>query len=94
VCQVRFGKAISPRKRRSVLTVWPWTAEILQQWNEGIRPLHAAEGCPAMWPSERVPRIGLAAIDTCVSSDFRTRTLRRALDQAVDAALREDRRAP
>jgi len=65
VCQVRFGKAMkgSPPKRRSVLTVWPWAAEILQQWNEDIRPLHAAEGCPAMWPSERVPRIGLAAID-------------------------------
>ena len=34
------------------------------------------------------------AIYTCVSSDFRTRTLRRALDQTVDAALREDRGAP
>jgi hypothetical protein len=34
------------------------------------------------------------AIYTCVSSDFRTRTLRRALDQTVDAALREDRRTP
>ena len=65
VCQVRFGKAMkgSPPKRRSVLAVWPWAAEILQQWNEDIRPLHAAEGCPAMWPSERAPRIGLAAID-------------------------------
>ena len=58
VCQVRFGKAGkgSPPKRRSVLTVWPWAAEILQQWAEDIRPLHAAQGCPAMWPSERVPR--------------------------------------
>ena len=27
------------------------------------------------------------AIYTCVSSDFRTRTLRRALDQTVQAAL-------
>ena len=65
VCQVRFGKAMkgSPPKRRSVLAVWPWAAEILQQWDEDIRPLRAAEGCPAMWPSERAPRVGLAAID-------------------------------
>jgi integrase/recombinase XerC len=148
VCQVRHGKAGkgSPPKRRSVLAVWPWAAEVLQQWAGDIRPLHAADGNPAMWPSERVPRIGLQAIDarfgayrdalgldsgldfhslrrsyvthliearwdallvqqqaghehagttaiyTCVSSDFRTRTLRRALDQTVGAALREDRR--
>jgi site-specific recombinase XerD len=32
------------------------------------------------------------ALYTCVSSDFRTRTLRRALDQTMDAALRGDRR--
>jgi hypothetical protein len=34
VCRVRFGKARrgSPPKPRSVLTVWPWTTEILQQW--------------------------------------------------------------
>ncbi|MGH3196976.1 MAG: tyrosine-type recombinase/integrase, partial [Streptosporangiaceae bacterium] len=143
VCYVRFGKASkgSAPKRRSVLTVWPWSADVLQQWNEGIRPLRAAGGNPAMWPSERVSRIGLAAIDarfgayrdalgldagldfhslrrsyvthlieagwdalfvqqqaghehasttaiyTCVSSDFRVRTLRRVLDQTVDAAL-------
>jgi integrase/recombinase XerC len=29
------------------------------------------------------------ALYTCVSSDFRTRTLRRALDQTLDAALRD-----
>jgi len=33
------------------------------------------------------------AIYTCVSSDFRTRTLRRALDATVQAALRPARRA-
>jgi site-specific recombinase XerD len=31
------------------------------------------------------------AIYTCVSSDFRTRTLRRALDATVQAALRRSR---
>ncbi|MFI0234802.1 hypothetical protein [Streptomyces sp. NPDC017086] len=33
------------------------------------------------------------AIYTCVSSDFRTRTLRRALDATMQAALRPARRA-
>jgi integrase/recombinase XerC len=150
VCQVRSGEAGegSPPRRRSVLAVWPWAAEVIQQRAEDIRPLHAAEGNPAMWPPERVPRIGLAAIDarfsayrdalgldggldfhslrrsyvthpieagrdalfvqqqaghehasttaicTCVSSDFRTRTLRRVLDQTAAAALRGDRRTP
>ena len=36
VCQVRFGKAMkgSPPKRRSVLTVWAWVPEVLDQWIE------------------------------------------------------------
>jgi site-specific recombinase XerD len=142
VCYVRHGKAMkgSAPKRRSVLTVWPWVAESLQQWTTEIRPLLAAKSTPvsaALWPSERAPRIGLAQIDarfaairdtlglrpgldfhslrrsyvthliaagwdplfvqhqvghehasttaiyTCVSSDFRTRTLRRALDATM-----------
>ncbi|MFE7779048.1 tyrosine-type recombinase/integrase [Streptomyces sp. NPDC057445] len=33
------------------------------------------------------------SIYTCVSSDFRTRTLRRALDSTVEAALKPVRRA-
>jgi hypothetical protein len=33
------------------------------------------------------------SIYTCVSSDFRTRTLRRALDQTLDAATRPARTA-
>jgi len=143
VCQVRFGKASkgSPPKRRSVLTVWTWTPEILAEWVEEFRPLLAPPNCPALWPSERAPRVALTqinarfaayrdalgldpaldvhslrrsyvthliedgydalfvqqqvghehasttAIYTCVSSDFRTRTLRRALDQTLAAAL-------
>jgi site-specific recombinase XerD len=143
VCQVRFGKASkgSPPKRRSVLTVWTWTPEILTEWVSEFRPLLAPPDCPALWPSERAPRVALTqinarfaayrdalgldpgldvhslrrsyvthliedgydalfvqqqvghehasttAIYTCVSSDFRTRTLRRALDQTLAAAL-------
>jgi len=143
VCYVRYGKAMkgSPPRRRSVLTVWPWVAEVLAEWTTVIRPLHQLEGNPALWPTERAPRISVHQIDhrfaacraalglgegldfhslrrsyvthliedgwdplfvqqqaghrhasttaiyTCVSSDFRTRTLRRALDATMDAAL-------
>src|SRR5258708_14062421 len=69
-CQVRFGKAMkgSPPKRRGVLAVGPWSAEVLQQWAEDVRPLHAAPGNPAMWPPERGPRTGPAAIDARVAA--------------------------
>ncbi|XVU24200.1 tyrosine-type recombinase/integrase [Actinoplanes sp. CA-054009] len=147
VCRVRFGKARrgSPPKPRSVLTVWPWTTEILQQWIDEVRPLLTDGSSPAMWPTERGPRISVSAIDrrmadyrrsldlpegldfhslrrsyvthliedgwdplfvqqqvghehasttsiyTCVSSDFRTRTLRRVLDATIDGAMRTER---
>lgn len=142
-CQVRFGKAKkgSPPKRRSVLTVWDWTADVLQEWFSEVRPLLGVDANPAAWPSERGQRIGCQRLDsrflayrqglgldegldfhslrrsyvthliedgwdprfvqeqvghehasttsiyTCVSSDFRTRTLRRHLDATVAAAL-------
>lgn len=140
---VRHGKAQrgSPPKRRSVLTVWPWTVEVLEQWFEEVRPLFGAEDHLAAWPSERRARVGLEVINhrlagyrdalgmgpgldfhslrrsyvthliedgwdprfvqeqvghnhasttsiyTCVSSDFRIRTLRRVLDGMLDDAL-------
>jgi site-specific recombinase XerD len=143
VCYVRFGKAMegSPPKRRSVLTVWPWTVDVLRQWIGEVRPLIAGPANAALWPTERSERISLnevnrrlatyrtalgladgldfhslrrsyvthlieagwdplfvqhqvghehastTSIYTCVSSDFRTRTLRRALDQTMHDAL-------
>jgi site-specific recombinase XerD len=143
ICYVRYGKATtgSAPKRRSVLTVWGWVPEVLQEWVTQFRPLLAPAGSPALWPSERAARVGLQRVNsrfaayrdalglpggldfhslrrsyvthlvedgwdarfvqeqaghqhasttsiyTCVSSDFRTRTLRRALDQTVQAAL-------
>jgi integrase/recombinase XerC len=147
----------SPPKRRSVLTVWEWVAEVTGEWIAEIRPLVArAGGSPALWPTERADRISLGAIDhrfaaarealglpdgldfhslrrsyvthliedgwdpffvqqqvghehssttsiyTSVSSDFRVKTLRSALDATVTAALAkppahgpgEPRRAP
>lgn len=143
VVYVRYGKANkgSAPKRRSVLTVWPWTADILQQWFTEFRPLFGTDGNPSAWPSERGHRVGVEVLDhaltgcrdalgldrgldfhslrrsyvthliedgwdprflqeqlghehasttsiyTCVSSDFRTRTLRRTLDDMVAEAL-------
>ena len=140
---VRYGKAKkgSPPKRRSVATVWTWTAEVLEEWVTEFRPHLAAPGSTALWPSERGERIGLQRINsrfagyrdalgldagldfhglrrsyvthlieagrdplfvqfqcghehasttslyTCVSSDFRTRTVRRALDETLAAAM-------
>ncbi len=149
VCYVRHGKAMkgSPPKRRSVLTVWGWLPEIIEQWTTEVRPLLVAtQNNPALWPSERAARVGLTQINnrfaayrdalglergldmhslrrsyvthlieagwdalfvqqqvghehasttsiyTCVSSDFRTRTLRRALDATIAAALPADRK--
>lgn len=148
VCRVRFGKARkgSPPKPRSVLTMWPWTVEVLAEWVQQGRPLMAEAGASAaLWPSERGQRITVGVINkrlteyrtalglgsgldfhslrrsyvthlieagwdplfvqqqvghehasttaiyTCVSSDFRTRTLRRALDATMQAAVRPDR---
>ncbi|OLT30463.1 integrase [Nocardiopsis sp. CNR-923] len=151
VCQVRHGKAKkgSPPKRRGVLTIGPrhgtggmdWIVDVLEQWTEQVRPAFAHADSPALWPSERGPRIGFTqmntrfaayrdaigldpaldfhslrrsyvthliedgwdarfvqeqvghehasttALYTCVSSDFRIRTLLKALDQTTHAAL-------
>jgi Transposase IS116/IS110/IS902 family/Phage integrase family len=43
-----------------VLTVWPWTVEILQQWTQEIRPLMAEAGSPAL---ERGERLTVSAIN-------------------------------
>ncbi|GHE72619.1 tyrosine-type recombinase/integrase [Streptomyces capitiformicae] len=151
LCRVRFGKAKkgSPPKRRSVLTVWDWSPDILDEWFTEIRPLFGTDGNPAAWPSERGLRVGCqrlnsrfgayrkelgldekgldfhslrrsyvthliedgwdprfvqeqvghehastTALYTCVGSDFRTRTLRRHLDDTVAAALEAQNRRP
>lgn len=141
VCQVRWGKAAKggPPRRRSVLTVFGWSTEVLTEWVEDVWPTLEPEGT-GLWPSERGPLVsedrinaaftrsaraaglpgGLSlhclrhsyvthliedgydalfvqqqagheyastlAIYTSVSSDYKTRTLRAALDGAVEAA--------
>lgn len=140
VVAVRYGKAMrgSPPKRRSVLTVFDWSVEVLSEWI--VDGLPGFGGGLDLFPSERGGRVdrspmarfaryqdqlglhqgldfhslrrsyathlleaGLdalfvqkqlghehastTAIYTCVSSDFRTRTLRTALDGILADAL-------
>lgn len=139
VCYVRWGKASrgSAPRRRSVLTVMPWSVEVLEEWVTSAWPRMQRGTATGLWPSERAGRVsedrfnaafaqaaadaGLAAglgphclrhsyvthlvedgydalfvqqqagheyasttaLYTSVSSDYRTRTLRSALDHAV-----------
>lgn len=144
VCYVRFGKAKagSDPKRRSVLTVFDWSTEVLAQYFDEVRPHFGRDGSTAAWPSERGERVGLQRLNsrfaayrdalgmdsygldfhsfrgsyvthliedghdprfvqeqvghehasttslyTCVSSDFRVRSLRRFLDATLAQAL-------
>jgi site-specific recombinase XerD len=144
VVYVRWGKASkgSAPKRRSVLTVFPWSVTVVDEWLSGYRDLFpTAEASSSLWPTERGARLTLGALSdrfavyrdqlglpcelglhclrhsyvthlieagydalfvqqqvghshasttalyTSVSSDYRTRTLRRVLDATVDAAL-------
>lgn len=144
VLYVRWGKASkgSPPKRRSVLTVFPWSVLVLREWLGGYRDLFdTAAHSASLWPTERAVRLTLGALGerlaqyrtatglppelglhclrhsyvthlieagydplfvqqqvghsyasttalyTSVSSDYRTRTLRRVLDATLDAAL-------
>lgn len=147
---VRFGKA--PRggapKRRTVLTVMPWSVEVLREWVEEIRPIFPRATYVALWPTERGDRIsehamtnrfceyrkalGLpdalgphclrhsyvthliedgfdplfvqqqvghehastTAIYTSVSSDYKARVLRAALDKTVTKATSAQRGGP
>lgn len=144
VVYVRWGKASkgSAPKRRSVLTVFPWSVKVMRQWLDGYRELfETAAGSTALWPSERSQQLDMGALSdrfaayrdalglpaelslhclrhsyvthlieagydplfvqqqvghsyasttslyTSVSSDFRTRTLRRVLDGTIGRAL-------
>jgi integrase/recombinase XerD len=144
VVQVRYGKAKngSPPKRRSVLTVFDWTPEVIADWLAHGQP-YMDDGID-LFPSERgvlvsedtllrrfrryCDDLGLSAgldlhslrrsyathliedgwdpmfvqhqmghehasttaLYTCVSSDYRIRTLRRVLDATVTDALTLD----
>jgi site-specific recombinase XerC len=141
---VRYGKAKkgSPPKRRSVLTVFDWTPEVIADWlahgqpfmDDGIDLFPSEKGalvaevtllrrfrryCDELGLSEGLDLHSLrrsyathliedgwdpmfvqhqmghdhastTALYTCVSSDYRIRTLRRVLDATVKDALALD----
>jgi integrase/recombinase XerC len=59
VCYVRFGKGShgSGPKRRSVLTVMPWSVDVLTEWVSEVWPYCRHENSAALWPSERSERM-------------------------------------
>ena len=63
--------------------VWPWSAQIIEQWVCEVRPLLAAEGNPALWPSERGPRVGLQRLDSRLCAYRREL----GMDEGVDFQL-------
>ncbi len=66
VVYVRHGKAMrgSPAKRRSVLTVFDWAAECLEEWVSEVRGHYpSAVGWPAMFPSERSGRVDVTSLN-------------------------------
>jgi len=63
--RVRYGKASrgSAPKRRDVFTVWPWVADVLEQYVDEIRPLFGFDDQPALWLTERGGRISGRHVD-------------------------------
>jgi len=59
-CYVRHGKGShgSGPRRRTVLTVMPWSVEVLKEWAEEVLPGLETGVNTAMWPSERSVRVG------------------------------------
>ena len=60
VLYVRWGKAGkgSTPKRRSVLTVFPWSVRVIDQWVDQCRKLVPTSGAStSLWPSERSGRL-------------------------------------
>ncbi len=58
-CNVRYGKAMrgSPPRRRTVLTVMPWSVDVLREYLAEVRPLYPVGRQPCLWPTERGGRI-------------------------------------
>lgn len=81
VLHVRHGKAMrsSPPKPRSVLTVFGWSVDCVDEWVREVRPFVADVGERALWPTERHSRIGLSRI----GSRFRDIRTEAELDDAL-----------
>jgi site-specific recombinase XerD len=65
VLYVRWGKANrgGAPKKRSVLTVFPWSVSVLREWIDEHRILMSTSArSTALWPSERSGRMGIASM--------------------------------
>lgn len=58
---VRWGRASkgSPLRRRTVLTVMPWSPQVLDEYVQRVRPLYGTAAGPVLWPTEPDGRIGV-----------------------------------
>jgi hypothetical protein len=74
VLYVRHGKAKkgSPPKRRGVVTVWDWSAEVLQEWLEEVGPLFPTAASSACWPLGTRAVCGLATACSTTRSGGRS----------------------
>src|SRR5713101_6018290 len=59
ILSVRYGKAMkgSPPRRRSVLTVMPWSVEVISEYVQDIRPKFGFSEHPGLWVTERGQRV-------------------------------------
>lgn len=62
---VRWGKASKggPPRRRTVLTVMPWSVDVLAEYVGVIRPLYDAGDTGPLWPTERGGRVSLSHVN-------------------------------
>jgi integrase/recombinase XerC len=62
---VRYGKAMrgSPPRRRTVGTVMPWAAGVVEEYLAEVRPCYGLPEHPALWLTERGERISTRAVD-------------------------------
>lgn len=60
VVRVRYGKASrgGPPKPRTVLTVMPWSVEVLEEYLGEVRPRYGLGASGPLWPTERGGRVG------------------------------------
>lgn len=64
VLSVRFGKAKAggPPRRRSVLSVFGWAVEVVDEWMSEMRPLYESPSA-TLWPTERKSRMGIMYVN-------------------------------
>ena len=65
---VRWAKSLpgGPPRRRTVLTVFGWAVEVVDEYLDEVRPRYDFDGLSAMWPTER----GGCVADANVSKMF------------------------